>query len=1120
MSPPTNDPDKNIAQWLHRIGLGEYVPAFVDQQIDHEILGELTDADLKELGLPLGPRKKILKAIAELDKKAIIARETGPATTFQPPDAERRHLTVMFCDLVGSTALSSRFDPEDLSDIVRGYQKCCIDVITRYDGYIARYMGDGMLVYFGYPHAHEDDAERALHAGLEIISQVVEIKPGADLSLQSRIGVATGLVVVGETIGEETSREQVVMGETPNLAARLQGIAKPDQLVAAFGTHKLCRNLFEFDELGDQILKGFDKPVPAYVVLAERAFENRFDTRKSLDLYAMIGRDQELALLLQRWQLALAGEGQVVLLSGEAGIGKSRVVRAVADAVAEDELFRINYQCSPYHTDSALYPSIRQLSNAANFAKGDNNQVKFDKLEALLSLVDGSSFESKALIAALLGLDGTASFKLELSPQQQRVRTLEALLQQLIDLSQQKPVLFIVEDAHWIDATTLELIEMCLDPVARARILILITARPEFEHGFGANPVVTSLSLNRLGREQISGIIRGATRGKALPAELLDELVEKTDGVPLFIEELTKTVIESGALAETADAWILEDPRRQLTIPTSLHDSLMARLDKHSHIKDVAQTAACIGREFELSLLASISPLSATDLSNSLEQLIAAELVFRRGSPPNASYTFKHALVRDAAYESLLKTVRQESHSKILLALGKTDAAAELMAYHAEFAGETEQAIDWWQKAGDIAFERPAYDECIGHLAAAIRLVEQMGEVDFWVKKELGLQVQLAQVSIAKHGYNSKMAAQAYKRALRLTETLEETHLKFPVLYGWWVIHFILAEHEVVLRVSSQVLELAEAQAESTPRLIGNRMVGVTQLMLGNLDEAKHRLESAVRIYDPTQHSALASHLVQEPGTSIYCPMSWLLWIQGYPDQAGKFSDKALSMSTDSAHINTICYASSHVAIYALLCGDTELVKSGGDVVDDLSNKHGLVLWRLFAEIILGLASVSEGDASGIARFQQGIESYIDSGARRYVPMFLTTFAARLLQLDRVEEAHQVTQKARQILQKNGERLIEPELLRVEGDIYWRKSDMANARRCYEQALDTARKHKAHSWELRISTSFAEFLNDQGEGQRGKDLLESAHDWFSEGFQSADLIEAGSLLKRLSEPRK
>jgi len=1111
---------ESVEQWLLHHGLGEYIPIFASQQIDREVLGELTDEDLEKLGIPLGPRKKLRKAIAELnsnDIEAAVEVEAKLATTpAESSDAERRHLTVMFCDLVDSTALSSRFDPEDLSDIVRSYQDTCAGIVSRFDGYIARYMGDGLLVYFGYPHAHEDDAERALHAGLEIIARVGELTPRADLRLQTRIGVATGLVVVGESVGEDSAKEQVVMGETPNLAARLQGVAEPGQLVVADSTRQLCGNVFDFRNLGEQSLKGFAAAVSTFAVSGERAVESRFDARQSQSLQAMVGRNQELALLLQRWHSAQSGEGQVVVLSGEAGIGKSRIARAIIDAIAEDEHFRINYQCSPYHSDSALYPAIQQLSRAAGFAKDDDEGTKLDKLEALLALGQNNTPESCALISALLGLDGGRFTELDLAPQQQRMRTLEALLQQLVTLSIRKPVLFVVEDAHWIDATTLEFIELCLDPTASARILFVITARPTFESNFSGHPVVTSLALNRLGRKQIHGMIEHTAKGKSLPMGLIDEIVAKTDGVPLFVEELTKTVLESGALIETDNAWILEGSLSQLAIPTSLHDSLMARLDRLNRVKDVAQTAACIGREFEYSLLATISPLPENELRAALDQLIGAELVFRRGVPPNANYTFKHSLVRDAAYESLLKSVRQQLHGRIALALDELEAPPELLAHHTEFAGELEQAIDWWQKAGEVAFARPAFEECIGHLRSAIRLVQQMGHDKSWVTREFELQAQLGQALIARRGYSARSTAEAFNRALALTEDIDDSELLFPVLYGAWTGHFIRGELQQALKLALSALELADTQEDSAPRLIANRLVGFSYALGGNFDEARARLEIAEQIYDPEQHRALANRLGHEPGAAAHCSMALVLWFLGYPDQAATTADKAISIARESAHVLSICHTDLFLGMYGQCRGDAHMVRRHGESIDQLADDYDMTQWRQFSEIFLGWASVALGDESSIHRFQRGIESYIGAGALMFVPIFSTTFSSLLLQLGRIEEAHRTIRVTRRTMEATGQRLAEAELLRVEGDVFLRNSDEVQARACYKRAIETARIQSARSWELRASMSLAALLGEQGEKQHAYDLLDGVYGWFSEGMESHDLKKARSLLDQLS----
>lgn len=1118
MCPPQNNKSSDIERWLQKIGLEDYIPVFASEEIDYEVLVELTDADLKEIGIPLGSRKKLLKAIAELHLRQLPTAElTQESAIFssESSDAQRRQLTVMFCDLVGSTELSSRFDPEDLSDIVRSFQDCCASVVSQFDGYVARHMGDGMLVYFGYPRAHEYDSERALHAGLELIKSVHQLEPRADLRLQIRIGVATGLVVVGETIGEDSAKEQVVMGETPNLAARLQGIADPNQLVVSDATRKLCENVFNFQDLGERSLKGFTNPVATFAVLAERAIESRFDARQSKSLQAMIGREHELALILQRWQSALRGEGQAVVLSGEAGIGKSRITRAVVDTVARDEHFLIKFQCSPYHTDSALYPAIRQLHRAAGFDPDDSNETKLDKLESLLSLGKNNTLESSALIALLLGLDEKRYAKLELTPQQQRMRTLEALQRQLVSLAQRKPVLFMVEDAHWIDATTLEFIELCLDPITSAPILFIINARPGFEHSFGSHPVVTSLKLNRLGREQINGIIGYISRGKILPTELIDEIVDKTDGVPLFVEEFTKTVLESGALVETADAWILEGSLTQLAIPTSLHDSLMARLDRLNKVKDVAQMAACIGREFDYTLLATVSNLSDTELEAALNQLISAELVFRRGVHPNLQYSFKHALVRDAAYESLLKSVRQQLHSRIADALRESGAPPELLAHHTEYAGELEQAVEWWQKAGEAAFARPAFEESIGHLCSAIRLVQQLGDDMSWTRRELGLQVQLGQALIAKRGYSAKFTGETFNRALALNEVVDDSELRFQILYGSCAVAMISGELERALKRALSVLELADTQEESSTCLLANRIAGATHALLGDIVEARPRLEIAAQIYDPGQHRALANRLAHEPGAAVHANLALVLWCLGYPELATTHAESAVSAARESTYVS-ICHNEMNLGIYTLCRGDADMVRRHGVSLEQLADEYDMTQYRQFSEIYLGWASVALGDESGIQRFQRAIESYTDAGAFIYAPIFTTTFASQLLQLGRIQDARQTIEMARQIMYTTDERFIEAELLRVQGDIYLQSAEQAKASSCYQRAIETARKQSAKAWELRAATSFAELLGEQGEKQQARDLLDGVYSWFSEGLESQDMKRAGRLLDQLT----
>ena len=863
----------DIEAWLRDLGLERYAEAFRENEIDAAVLADLTADDLKDLGVTaVGHRRRLLSAIELLTAPPT---PDGPA---EPPDpaapdaparpaaaAERRQLTVMFVDLVGSTAMSGHLDPEEMRDVILRYQNAVAGVVTGFEGHVAKYMGDGVLAYFGFPTAHEDDAERAARAGLAIVQAMSGMATPKGEPLTVRVGVATGLVVVGDLVGEGAAQEEAVVGETPNLAARLQGLATPGQVVVAESTRRLLGDLFELHDLGRQALKGIAQPVAAFAIMAERAVESRFEARQCGQLGALVGRDQELSLLLERWRQAKAGEGQVVLLTGEAGIGKSRLTRGLIDAVADDEHVRINYQCSPYHTDSALYPAIQQLTRAAGFADDDTPDAKLDKLERLLGQAVADPAEDAPIFASLLGLEAQRYGALALTPQQLRLRLLEALSNQLTGLAAKQPVLFVLEDAHWIDPTTLEFLDQCLDRVAGTRILVLVTARPVFQHGFGGHPIVTRLALNRLGREQTSAIVAKFTDGKTLPRELLEEIAAKTDGIPLFVEELTKTVLDSEALRKTDDGYVLDRPLATLAIPTSLHDSLMARLDRMQPVKEVAQTAACIGREFDYGLMLAVLP-PAGALGEALERLTAAELIFRRGVPPDATYMFKHALVRDAAYESLLKSKRRTLHARILAALEEAAALPEILALHAREAGLTDRAIGFYQQAGGQALARPAFAEAIAHFRQAIALIQTMNEGRERQERELELQVQLGQALLGGAGYGAAETVAEFRRARELVDGLGDTPLRFPVYYGNWVGHYVRAELPDALRLAHDMVATAGHQDDDGAAVVAHRVLGTSEMMMGRFTVARGHLELGFGHYDPEKHRALTLRFGQEPG--------------------------------------------------------------------------------------------------------------------------------------------------------------------------------------------------------------------------------------------------------------
>jgi class 3 adenylate cyclase len=644
----------DIAAWLRDVGLERYAQAFLEHDIRADVLADLTETDLEKLGVSLGDRKRFLKAIAALRiassadsaKSDQVARSTPRA--FAAREAERRQLTVLFCDLVGSTELSSRLDPEQMREVIGAYQASVAEVVRRWDGYVARDMGDGALVYFGWPQAHEDDAERAVCAGLELVQTVASLRPAASPVLQTRVGIATGHVVVGD-LGSWGDRDSVV-GETPNLAARLQSLAEPGAVVISQATRRLVGGLFELHDLGSQRLKGFAKPLAVWRVSGESKAEGRFEARHTTGLTPLVGRSHDLGILLERWAWARDGDGQVVLLSGEPGIGKSRLVREVRERLTGEPHIRLLYQCSPHHTTSPLHPVIEQLERAAGFERDDSPENKLDKLEALLARGTDRLDEAVPLIAALLGIHIGDRYTLpELSPQRQKQLTLEALADQLGGLSAERPVLLVYEDIHWIDPTSLELLGLVVERIQRLPVLAVITFRPEFQTPWSAQPHVSALTLTRLGRRDGAAMVDRMVGGKTLPDEVSAQIAKKTDGVPLFVEELTKTVLESGLLKDAGDCYELFGPLPPLAIPATLQDSLMARLDRLGPVKEVARIGAAIGHEFSHTLLAAVARWSDAELQTAIDQLVASELIFRRGAPPGAAYSFKHALVQDAA---------------------------------------------------------------------------------------------------------------------------------------------------------------------------------------------------------------------------------------------------------------------------------------------------------------------------------------------------------------------------------------------------------------------------------------------------------------------------------------
>jgi class 3 adenylate cyclase len=761
----------DVVVWLRSLGLGKYEAVFRENDIDATVLPGLSAEDLKELGIAsLGHRRKLLYAIAALradagakTPSADIATEPNTTTVSREDRAERRQVTVMFSDLVGSTALSARMDPEDLREVISAYQTCVAKTVQRFGGFVAKYMGDGVLIYFGYPQAHEDDAERAVRAGLELVAAVGALKTHAPL--QTRVGIATGLVVVGDLIGSGASQEQAIVGETPNLAARLQGIAEPDSVVIGESTRKLVGNLFELDDLGSKELKGIAGAVRAWAALRPASIEGRFEAFHATSLTELVGRVEELEMLARRWLKAKTGEGQVVLLYGEAGIGKSRLTAALLERLATEPHTRLRYFCSPQHTDSAFYPIISQMERAAAFTHDDTAQAKLDKLDALLA----QSFapqEDAALFGEMLSLPNDGRYPaLELPPQLRRQKTLEALTKQIRALSQANPVLMVFEDVHWADPTTMEALSRTIEEIRSVSTLLIVTCRPEFEPPWIERPHVTSLTLSRLGESEIAALIDGVTGNAPLPANIRDGIIERTDGIPLFVEEMTKAVMEAGT-AKALEQAVAAIPASSVAVPASLHASLMARLDRLGSAKEVAQIGSVIGREFSHSLLEEVAAKPEAEIQSALDRLVEAGLLISQGILPHAAYLFKHALVQDAAYGTLLREPRRALHARIADVLEDrfaeiAEAQPELLGRHYTEAGLIEKATAFWGKAGQRSLERSALLEAVAQLTRALDQLAALPSTPALRREQIGLQVAVITPLLHVKGYASPEAKAA-----------------------------------------------------------------------------------------------------------------------------------------------------------------------------------------------------------------------------------------------------------------------------------------------------------------------------------------------------------------------
>jgi class 3 adenylate cyclase len=1128
-----------IEKWLERQGLRQYGSAFVQADIDPSVLPYLTEVDLERLGVSLGHRKKLLLAIAALTESAANGA-ASPMGAAAAPEAERRHLTVLFCDLVGSTALSSRLDPEDLRAVIAAYHRKATEVIQASGGFVAQYLGDGVLAYFGYPQAHEDDAERAARAALDLVDAITclpltpprfrserENTPSlfagefGEGRLQTRVGIATGLVVVGDMSDEGSAQEQAVVGETPNLAARLQSLAEPNTVVVATSTRRLLGGLFEYRDLGTTTLKGFADPVPAFQVLRTSAEESRFEARQERGAVALVGREEELDMLLRRWRQACAGASRVVLLTGEPGIGKSRIIRELQDQVAHEPHLRLRYFCSPQRQDSALYPFVSQLEQASGFGREDSAGEKLAKLQAVLAHSNATE-EEVELVAALLSVR-VGEHGPNMDMQRNKEKTLQVLLVQLERLAAMRPVLVIFEDAHWIDPTSLELLSLIVAQTSTP-MLLLISARPEFVPPWPSHAHVTTITLTRLGRREAEGLVDRIAGGKPLPRDVLEQILAHTDGVPLFVEELTKTVLEGGLLHAETDRYVLAGPLPPLAIPTTLHDSLMARLDRLAPFREVVQIGAALGRDFSYELLRAVAGLPDARLQDALRDLVHSELVFCRGTPPNSIYTFKHALVQDAAYATMLRSRRQQLHARIATTLESQfpEIAAtqlEVLAQHCTEAGLTEKAVEYWAKAGQHAVMRSAMTEAETLLRKGLVLLDSLPDTDWRRDRELDLQIALAQALTATQGYGAPAVYDAYRRARDLCEQHDRPDKLLSILLGQWNYHAHNNETRSMRQLAADIRRLSEIQEDNITRYIGCWASWWPCLVLGDFVGAQIHFERGFALYDAAKeplYSVLSPTI--DAFVSLLTDSAFALVCCGKVDQGLSRRDAAITEARRRSRAFPLAHAlwwgcqlswCARAKPETLLAYADELLAVSAD---------GRLYYHAPGLAVRGwcLAALGRAD-EGIPLLASGLANYGAGANTVFTPMLLTMMADAKRMAGQIDAGLAQVVEALNLADATDEKWSQAEILRLRGELLNVSGDSVAAEASFRDAIALAEQQGAKLFELRACTSLARLWGDQGKPAEARELLAPVYAWFTEGFEAPDLMDARSLLNKLSD---
>jgi predicted ATPase/class 3 adenylate cyclase len=1119
-------PMSDLIAWLDGWGLSQIAPRLAEQDIDLDALKYLTENDLKELGLTIGLRRRLMHAIEEglgTPVATVSPRATDGSGASTNRGAERRQLTILFSDLAASTELAARLDPEEMSILLRAYQACSIAAIEKFGGRVSRFSGDGILAYFCYPQAREDDAERAVRAALEIVRDIPRLRPLGDIELSVRIGIATGQVLIGETIGEGESEQVDVVGEAPNLAARLQGQAPPNGIIISASTHRLTEGLFDCTNLGAIQLKGFSEPAVLWQVRCESIAESRFDALHARAVSPMVGRDRELGLLMHCWERVTDGEAQVALISGEAGVGKSRILHALRAMLEPSGPFNLTLYCSPYHQASALHPVINHYERLAGIAHDDSSAQKLAKLEALL-VENGAILEQTApIVANLLSIPLDDRYApLKLTPEQLKEQTLQLLIRRIREISSRMPVLCLVEDAHWIDPTSSELLSRMIPELKACRIFVVVTSRmPTENFRLQHETSLMHLPLARLDRQQAEELLRYNLGDRAVSPEVSAEIIARADGIPLFVEELSKAVMESATIAATGEEATRRGAAPEVVVPATLHDSLMARLDRMSLVKPVAQLAAVLGRVFTVQLLSAVAPRHWLPLDGAISALASAEIILPVQQGGGAAYHFKHALLQDVAYQSLLRTTRRAYHTRIAHVIIEqfgdlAETQPETVARHLTEAGLPDKAVVYWLKAGQRATQMSSNPDAISHFERGLSLAELIEDPVERARIEYRFCLALVTPVIASKGYTALEVEQIFERALRLSEEIGDTDEIFPVLYSRQVFELVSGQFDRAAAHGEEAIRLARRNPLSDSAAFAGRLYANLKLYQGNATTACDELQQMLAQYDPARHGSSAYTFGQDHFVACASYLTLGHWFLGSVDQARQYSERAIDYARSLNHSHTLQFALAYAgALFAAKCGDVAYLQSTTAELLEIGRElrspgWGAAVTGLHGKLLIELGQLSEG----VAKLWAGVNTFRERRSPLWQPTFCVWLAQAHSARGEISQGLAALEIGRQAA-ASGPHWMDAELLRAEGELQQigGLTELTSVEAIFNEALTMARLQSSHTLELRAAMSLARLRQSQQRDAEARALLQSAVAWFTERKNNSDLRSADALLR-------